>query len=106
MTPPRREAVDRRGASGVAAVAAVASSGATVLALCADALRRRELVERAATPARFGGGIVALASGRLADDGTRAAVDTVADRRFGRRPRRLGGAGAQIRRWPPGSTTW
>ena len=27
--------------------------GATVLALCADALRRRALVERAATPARF-----------------------------------------------------
>jgi single-stranded-DNA-specific exonuclease len=73
----RRETVDRRGASGVATVAAVASSGATVLALCADALRRRALVERAASPARFGGGIVALASGRLADDGTRAAVDTV-----------------------------
>ena len=73
----RRETIDRRSASGVATVAAVASSGATVLALCADALRRRALVERAATPARFGGGIVALASGRLADDGTRAAVDRV-----------------------------
>ena len=63
--PPtsEREVVDRRGGSGVAAVAALASSGEPVLALCADALRRRELVERAAAPARFGGGPVAIASG-------------------------------------------
>jgi hypothetical protein len=39
-----------------------------VLVLCADALRRRELVERAARPARFGGGEVALVSGRLSTD--------------------------------------
>jgi len=58
----------------VAAVAALASSGDSVLALCADALRRRELVERAAAPARFGGGRVAIASGRLADDAVRAAI--------------------------------
>ena len=45
-----------------------------MLALCADALRRRELVERAAAPARFGGGRVAIASGRLADDAVRAAI--------------------------------
>ena len=50
------------------------SSGESVLALCADALRRRELVERAAAPARFGGGRVAIASGRLADDAVRAAI--------------------------------
>jgi single-stranded-DNA-specific exonuclease len=62
-----RQVVDRRGSSGVATVAALASSGDSVLALCADALRRRELVERAAAPARFGGGRVAIASGRLAD---------------------------------------
>jgi single-stranded-DNA-specific exonuclease len=74
----RREVVDRRGDSGVATVAALASSGAPVLAMCADALRRRELVERAAVPARFGGGRVAIASGRLADDAVRAAVDEVA----------------------------
>ncbi len=73
-----REIVDRRGASGVAAVAGVASSGAAVLALCADALRRRELVERAAVPARFGGGRVAIASGRLADRAISAAVEAVA----------------------------
>ena len=65
--------------SGVAAVAALASSGDSVLALCADALRRRELVERAAAPARFGGGRVAIASGRLADDAARAAVAEVAE---------------------------
>jgi single-stranded-DNA-specific exonuclease len=69
-----RQVVDRRGCSGVATVAALASSGAAVLALCADALRRCELVERAAAPARFGGGRVAIASGRLADDAVRTAV--------------------------------
>jgi single-stranded-DNA-specific exonuclease len=63
-----REVIDRRGASGIAAVAALASSGETVLVLCADALRRRELVERAARPARFGGGAAALVSGRLSTD--------------------------------------
>jgi len=73
----RREIVDRRGDSGVATVASLASSGAPVLALCADALRRRELVERAAVPARFGGGSVAIASGRLADDSVHAALDAV-----------------------------
>jgi single-stranded-DNA-specific exonuclease len=69
-----RQVVDRRGSSGVATVATLASSGDSVLALCADALRRRELVERAAAPLRFGGGRVAIASGRLADDATRAAI--------------------------------
>ena len=65
--------------SGVAAVAAVASSGAAVLAVCADALRRRDLVERAAAPIRFGGGEVAIASGRLADGANRDALASVAD---------------------------
>jgi hypothetical protein len=63
-----RERIDRRGSSGIAAVAALASSGETVLVLCADALRRRELVERAARPARFGGGEVAVVSRRLSAD--------------------------------------
>jgi single-stranded-DNA-specific exonuclease len=72
-----REVVDRRGGSGVAAVAAVASSRDPVLVLCADALRRRELVERAAQPARFCGGRVAIASGRLADRTAQAGVDRV-----------------------------
>jgi hypothetical protein len=65
--PGRRTVVDRRGRSGVATVAALASSGETVLVVCADALRRRALVERAATPARFGGGTMVLAGGGLCD---------------------------------------
>ncbi len=50
--------------SGVATVAALASSGEPVLAVCADALRRRALVERAAAPARFGGGAGGARRGR------------------------------------------
>jgi single-stranded-DNA-specific exonuclease len=71
---PRR-VVDRRGESGVAAVASLASSGGSVLVLCADALCRRELVERVAAPARFGGGSVAIASGRLAGEAVEAAAE-------------------------------
>lgn len=63
--PAVREQIDRPGASGVAAVAALASSGKAVLVLCADAIRRRDVVERAARPARFGGGELALVSARL-----------------------------------------
>ena len=72
-----REVVDRRGDSGVAAVAALASCREPVLVLCADAMRRRELVERAAAPARFCGGPLAIASGRLADETTRQGVASV-----------------------------
>jgi single-stranded-DNA-specific exonuclease len=71
---PVREVVDRRGDSGVAAVAALASSGEPVLVLCADALRRRELLTRAARPARFGGGRAALVSARLSLARGRAAA--------------------------------
>ena len=73
----RREPVDRRGHSGVAAIAALASSGKAVLAVCADAIRRRALVERAARPARFGGGDVAIVSARLPDAHGAAAVARV-----------------------------
>ena len=62
-----RELVDRPGASGVATVAALVSGGEPVLVVVADAVRRRELVERAARPARFGGGGFAVASARLPD---------------------------------------
>ena len=72
-----REVVDRRGDSGVAAVAALASCSEPVLVLCSDALRRRELVERAAAPARFGGGPVAIVSARLADESARAGIEAV-----------------------------
>ena len=63
----RRAVVDRRGRSGVAAVAALVSSGEPVLVVCADASRRAALVERAAAPARFGGGAVAVLAGAGSD---------------------------------------
>jgi single-stranded-DNA-specific exonuclease len=74
---PRRAVVDRRRRSGVATVAALASSGEAVLVLCADALRRRALVERAAVPARFGGGRVAIAGGALCDAASRHGIEGV-----------------------------
>ena len=74
---PRRRRVERRSASATAAIAALASSGETVLALCADAIRRRELVESAARPARFGGGELAIVSTRLSDSAVAAAEGRV-----------------------------
>jgi single-stranded-DNA-specific exonuclease len=68
-----REEIDRRRNSGVATIAALASSGKAVLAVCADAVRRRELVERAARPARFGGGETAIVSARLPEAAVAAA---------------------------------
>jgi single-stranded-DNA-specific exonuclease len=85
----RRVVVDRRGGSGVAAVAALASSGEALLAVCADALRRRELIERAAAPARFGGGSVALLAGAFAD----AAIEE------GVRQLKAAGAGVALADW-------
>lgn len=87
---PRREVVDRRGASGVAAVAALASSGEAVLVVCADALRRRELVERAVRPARFGGGEVALVSSRLSLAAARDGIFRLLD----------AGSGIALADWP------
>jgi single-stranded-DNA-specific exonuclease len=72
-----REVIDRERSSGVAAVAALASAGEAVLVLCADALRRRELVETAVRPARFGGGEVALAPGCAPRARARAAIERV-----------------------------
>ena len=66
-----REVIDRRGDS------ALASCSEPVLVICADALRRRELVERSAAPARFCGGPVAIASGRLADSAVEQGVTSV-----------------------------
>jgi single-stranded-DNA-specific exonuclease len=74
-----RQVVDRRGDSGVAAVAALASCREPVLVVCADALRRRELVERAAAPARFCDGPLAIASGRMADEAVRRRIARVLD---------------------------
>jgi single-stranded-DNA-specific exonuclease len=77
--PPngRRAVIDRRGHAGVATVAALASAGGAVLVVACDALRRRELVDRAAAPARFGGGRLSLASTRLADTAVAAGADAV-----------------------------
>jgi hypothetical protein len=61
----------------VATVAALASSGEAVLVVCADAVRRRALVERAAVPARFGGGRVALAAGAMCDESSRRGIAAV-----------------------------
>ncbi len=72
-----REVVDRRGGSGIAAVASLESSGGPVLVLACDALRRRALVELAARPARFGGGEVVLVSRRLSQESARAAAERV-----------------------------
>jgi len=58
-------------------VASLASCREPVLVLCADALRRRELVERAADPARFCGGPLAIASGRLAGEVVREGIGSV-----------------------------
>ncbi len=85
-----RELIDRRRGSGVAAIAALASSGERVLALCADAIRRRELVERAARPARFGGGELAIVSARLPDGLVAAAEARVTG----------AGAGVVLADWP------
>jgi single-stranded-DNA-specific exonuclease len=72
-----RERIEHGHGSAIAAIAALASSGETVLALCADAVRRRELVETAARPARFGGGELAIVSARLGDEQAAAAEGRV-----------------------------
>ena len=84
-----REPVERPGASATATIAALASSGCRVLAVCADAVRRRELVERAVRPARFGGGELGLVSARLGDAEIAAAEARVA----------VAGAGVVLADW-------
>ena len=64
--PSSRAVVDRLGDSPVACIAGLLSTGASVLAVCADVARRRGLGESAADPARFGGGEAVLACGRCA----------------------------------------
>lgn len=69
-----RELVDRRRGAAVAALAELVSSGESVLALCADAARRRELAFSAADPRRFGGGEPRVACGRCGEDSLDAAL--------------------------------
>jgi single-stranded-DNA-specific exonuclease len=68
-TPVRakREVVDRRAGSAMATLAALAWSGETVLAVCADTQRRRLLAERIAGAGRPAEGPLTLACGRCAD---------------------------------------
>ncbi len=62
-----RTRVERGPGSAVAAIASLVSSGAPVLAVCADALWRRPLIERLIPPGRFavGGNAVLACRGSL-----------------------------------------
>jgi single-stranded-DNA-specific exonuclease len=71
---PGRELVDRRGGAAIAALAELISSGERVLALCADAGRRRELAASAADPRRFGVGPPLVACCRCGEEGLDAAL--------------------------------
>ena len=70
----RRELVDRRRGASVAAIAELVSSGEPVLALCADASRRRALAGSAADPRRFGAGAPVIACCRCGSAGLDAAL--------------------------------
>ena len=69
-----REVVDRRTGAAVAALAELVSSGDSVLALCADAGRRRELADSAADPRRFGAGEARIACARCGGTALDAAL--------------------------------
>jgi single-stranded-DNA-specific exonuclease len=75
----RRELVDRRGGAIVAALAELVSSGASVLAICADASRRRGLAAHAADPRRFGGDAARIACIRCGERGLDSALEAVGD---------------------------
>lgn len=70
---------ERRSVSGsgapVATLAELVSSGGSVLALCADASRRAELVAGPAGLARFAGGAGRVSCGRCAEEAIRALGD-------------------------------
>ncbi|MGZ5321572.1 MAG: single-stranded-DNA-specific exonuclease RecJ [Solirubrobacterales bacterium] len=70
----RREVVERRGGAAVAALAELVSSGESVLALCADASRRRALAGSAADPRRFGAGAPLIACGRCGEEALDSAL--------------------------------
>jgi single-stranded-DNA-specific exonuclease len=76
-----REVVDRRGGAAVAALAELISSGESVLALCADASRRRALAESAANPMRFGAGDPVVVCARCGSDAADTALGTAGDER-------------------------
>lgn len=66
---PRREEILHPPGSAIAVIGELVSTGSSVLALCADASRRRALAEHAASPLRFGSREAAVACGRCPDDG-------------------------------------
>jgi single-stranded-DNA-specific exonuclease len=78
---PRRELIDRRGSAAVAALTELISSGESVLALCADASRRRALAEDAADPRRFGAAAPRLACHRCGSEALDAALGPRHERR-------------------------
>ncbi len=69
-----REPIDRRGGASVAALAELISSGESVLALCADAARRRALAKSAADPRRFGAGDPVIVCVRCGEEGLDVAL--------------------------------
>jgi hypothetical protein len=71
---PVRDVVDRRRGAAVAAVAELISTGEPVLAVCADASRRRALSLAAADPRRFGAAAPRFACCRCGDAALDAAL--------------------------------
>jgi single-stranded-DNA-specific exonuclease len=69
-----RQAVRSR--SAIATMAELVSSGASVLALCADASRRAELATGAAGLSRFGSGSATVACGRCGEGAVKTLVGT------------------------------
>jgi single-stranded-DNA-specific exonuclease len=78
---PMRELIDRRGGAAVAALTELISSGESVLALCADASRRRALAEEAADPRRFGAVAPRVACHRCGAEALDAALGQPSSRR-------------------------
>ena len=74
-----REVIDRRRGAAVAAIAELVSTGDSVLAVCADAGRRRALASSAADPRRFGAGEPLIACCRCGEAELDAAFETAAD---------------------------
>jgi hypothetical protein len=66
--------VDRRRGAAIAALAELISTGEPVLAVCADASRRRALARAAADPRRFGGPPPRFACCRCGEDGLEAVL--------------------------------
>jgi hypothetical protein len=93
-----RERVDRRGGAAVGALAELVSSGESVLALCADASRRRALAESAADPRRFGAPAPRVACCRCGAEALDAALGPAGSREPAPAGLALADWGALVRR--------